>query len=632
MTGRLKAVRSGLPIAAFAAAGVFLFLLLRPAYISVLRRRMQAADPAAWAQLPTTGRVALLLPSDIATRYHDEACFAARVQQILLHGAPFNPYWREDRQTITMLHDCVSAYLVAAVAFLCRGDLNRTWVVAVALIGALWFLLFYALFKEWCGRDDVAVPLALFSILFPDLYVWLLDVNFNVHVTWVRFYSVFFQDRSFIRPQFYRLPSLFLSYLLLVALFRWTWLLASQKRLRPFAAAALGLGYGLMTFVHPFESVFGMASVTIFLLAVWLLAAPRETRLNLLTVVLAGLVVPGVYAFVMWVATDPRVRMDTLEMDGMVRSRHFYLITAVHALFAGFGLFQRSRESDETRRQTWLFLACSQAAAFACRNTQVLTGTMLLPFHYITLGSFTGCLMLFLWGSRALSGRSWWTARAGAAACAVILAWGAFNEKKAAENTYQLFGLPADAEAALDWTRGHLPMDALVLSLSMETNEEIVLYTQAHAQVPPASPPASGFFSKDQYLRKVAEELVTCRVDVDRFLAERWLDLKDKLPLLAEISRDAVERQRVNLRLYEPAEWFYPYVYADMTGTSEAQGRARLRELVAQTPPLSGPFYLWVNAQDEHLLKAPPESFGGALVYRNATVRIYEFDHADRRG
>ena len=148
---------------------MFFFLLLRPAYIVFLRHQLQARMPEQWAQMDTNGSFRLLVPKLYAARYHDEARYAARIQQVLVHGFPYNPYWREDRGIKGSLHDSIGIYLLSAVALLCGGNLTLTWVVAVALIGALWFLLFYAVFRTWSGRPDVAVPLARFSVLFADL-------------------------------------------------------------------------------------------------------------------------------------------------------------------------------------------------------------------------------------------------------------------------------------------------------------------------------------------------------------------------------------------------------------------------------------------------------------------------------
>ncbi|MFI5351020.1 MAG: hypothetical protein ACHQ2Z_15865, partial [Elusimicrobiota bacterium] len=245
-----------LPLAA--AVGIFGLLLVRPLDIVRLRGRMRRESPEAWAQLPTNGRFRLLLPYFTTNRYHDEALYASGVHEILRHGRPYSAYWPEKRGPDSWVQSSLGLYVIAGVAAVCGGDLNVAWCLTVALLGAAWFLLFYRVFLWWSGRKAVAYPLALFSILFPDFYEWLLDVNFNPRVSWERYVGVFFQHQAEIRPNFYRLPSYFLSMFLLSWLFIGAWRLAGQKTRRPVLAMLLGLGFGLMAWVHTFEFAFGM--------------------------------------------------------------------------------------------------------------------------------------------------------------------------------------------------------------------------------------------------------------------------------------------------------------------------------------------------------------------------------------
>ncbi|MBI4057615.1 MAG: hypothetical protein HY399_08730 [Elusimicrobia bacterium] len=607
------------------ALGLFCFLLFRPAYMACLRHQMQVRLPQEWAQLSTNGSFALLVPQLFASRYHDEAHYASRVHQIFLHGVPHNPYWREDRSPGSWVHDSVCFYLLAGISLLFGGNLNLTWIFTTALLGALWFLLLHRVFWWWCGRHEVAIPLALFSILFPDLYIWLLDINFNVTTNWERYAATFFQHHCTIRPQFYRLPSLFLSLFLLCLLLLKTWQFASRPQRYILGSMLLGLGYGFMALVHSYEFVFGMATLTVFLGTAWIFPQAKLCRANLIAIFLSALAATVGYAVFMILSVEPQARKDSLELMGLVHSHRPYLITLIHLLTAGFGLHQMRQETDPPRRAVWLLLTSAQLAVFLCRNSQVITGITMQPYHFIPMGSFLGCLMLFLWLSRTLSGKPWWDKRLGIAASLLIAVWAFSNEKASAERNYLMMGMPRDTEAALGWVRDRVVQDSLILSLSMETNQAVPLYTSAKVQVATISVPVAGPFSKEKFLYKIAQLLKTCRVDVDRFIQERWLLPKDLERVRTQGYREQSLLQKVDTLALEQGVWFYSYMHGNLSDQPILEAQQRLKALVTEVPPLKGPYYFWINEKDTPFIREPPERRGGNLVYRNNSVRIYEF-------
>jgi hypothetical protein len=613
------------------AAALFVFLLLRPVYISRLRARESARSPETWKRLTTNGSFNLLVPALVGTRYHDESLYAARVREVLLHGLPTNPYWPEDRGLGSWIHDCVSIFILSGFALLCGGNLTWAWAVAVAAVGAVWFLWFHALFHRWSGRDDVAVPLALFCILFPDFSRWLLDVNFNVSINLDRYAAVFFQVQSGIRPLFYRLPADFLSSLLLAGLFTLTWRMIGRQEKRVWPAALLGAAYGLLILVHAFTFAFGAATLAALAVVVWGFDFPAASRRAAAIALVSAGAVTACYLLLMTGTEDAQTRRDSLELVGLVKTHHFYLITLVHVLMAAFGARQLSRETDPERRAVWLVLIAAQGGAFLCRNAQVVLGVMMQPFHFIPLGSFFGSLMLFMWLAKTLSERRWWNRRAGMAAALTIAGWALLNEKASAEKTYRLFGLPKNEEAGLQWVRANAAKDALVLTLSMQTNENVPLYTQAKVMSAPIGLNVSGPFSKEKYYFKIAQLLKTSRADADRFLAERWVTPGEHEALRGRLYREEFTLQKADTDAFEAAEWFYPFMYGIDADAPSAEGRARIRALVAELPPLDGPYYLWVNARDEHLLREPPAAGGGRLVFENETVKIYSFPPAAAR-
>jgi hypothetical protein len=626
-------VSSPFRLAPWTAAGVFALLLVRPLGIAGLRAAAQRRDPDGWSRLSTNGSFTLLVPEAMTTRYHDEANYAARVHQILLHGVPSDPYWRDDRGAASWLPDCLALYLMAAPAALFGGNLTAAWIFAVAAVGTLWFLLFYRALRRWCGRDDVAVPLALFLTVFPDLTIWLLDVNFSLAQNWERYASVFFERRAETGPIFHRLPPHFLSSLLLYGLLVQLWRLTASPRRRTVAAAALGLGFGLMALVQAFEFSFGMAALGLFAASLWPPRQDEDARWNATVALGAACAASAAYVLLTARVLDAATRLEMLDLLGLVRTHRFYLVTVVHLLAAGAGLLLARREKAPERKLAWRLLACAQAAVFCCRNAQVLTGFSVQPYHYIPFGSFIGCAMVLLWASDALSRGTRWSARAGTAAVVALFAWGLANELTAAAETYRFFGLPRDVESGLDWVRKSLPRDALILSPSMEVNETVPLYTAATVQVPPASPsPTSGPYTSEIYFYHVAQLLKSGGLDPARFLNERWLLMPERDRVVAKMHADHIALHRFDVADFERAEWFYPMWYGASDDARVRAGRARIKALAAEVPGVAAPFYLWINARDRDLLSAPPESRGGRLVYENQSVRVYEFAREPENG
>ncbi|MBI4424306.1 MAG: hypothetical protein HY554_11290 [Elusimicrobia bacterium] len=611
-------------LCALFAAAVFLLLLSRPVYTRWLRADLRRSAPESWAKLPMSGGYATLLPQLFINRWHDEALFAARVNQILLHGRSVNPYWREDRGDRSWLHACLPAYLVAAVAFACGGDLNLAWDLSVALIGVLWFLLFRGVFLWASGRDSVAIPLALFSVAFPDLYVYFLDVNVSPRVNWDRLNSMFFQEHAAVLPRFRRLPNLNLTVLLLSGAVAATWRLVAGRG-GVVKAALVGAAYGLLAFAHLYEATFGLGILVAFAALAWRMEGDRAPRRDLLVAVAGALAVMGA-GFLLLSSGDPAAKRDMLEMMGAEYMRRPYKTTILHLLVGGWCLRQASREPEPGGRYAWLLLAAAQASAFVGRNAQVVPGVTVIPAHYITLGSFMGCLAALLALARLLGRAAWWDRRVAAAAIAGILALALSNEKALAERTFTMTGKPPDVEQALDWLKASTPKDTLVLTLSIEATEMLALYTGAKTVAAPASPPGVGVFTKDYFLGRVARLLKTLDADGERFLAERWLTPSEKGPVIGRMDVELRHLARVDREAFEQAEWFYPYIQANQSDAPILAGRRRVLELMKTLPPVAPPYYAWIGASDRRYLRKAPAALGGKLAFRNDTVELWRFD------
>jgi len=608
------------------AGAVFAFMWARPLYTVHLRHQMRSELPELWEHWPTNGPYAILLPQMAGNLYHDSALYAAAVHQIALHGLPVSPYFGGRRDFASWSHDFIAYYLIAGAGLLCGGDITMTWLMAQALTAMLWFLLLHAIFLRWSGKESIAAPLALFSVLFPDLYVWFLDVNFTPGVMRDRLAMIFAQNFTIpIRPIFYRMPTPFLSFLLLSWLLVGLWALASRKEPRPAAASALGAGFGLMAFVHPFEFLFGMMTLGFFTAITWQLKPPGAARRNALVAVVAGTIVSAGYFLLMTSVTDARLRRESMVILDLLYSHKFYKTSLIHLALAALAWRWQSREKEWPLRLGWLLLVCAQLAAFAGRNSQVITGLQLEPSRYLQLGSFFGCLMLFMKLAQVLAAKPWWKPKPAAALCVIIAMGALYNEKSAAEHTYKALGLPRDTQDAMLWVRSNAPDEAVFMSPSMITVMELPVYTQAKAFVPSLGALPTVLYSYDDYLRWTAQMLKTVGADVDKFLDLRW-------PLPAQKARifnEESSRQRLLGQADEGAldglEWSVPVPHnGDFSDEANLKARARIKEFYAQAAPAEGPYFVWINARDISLLTKFPALPAAQLVYQNPSVWIFK--------
>jgi hypothetical protein len=313
------------------------------------------------------------------------------------------------------------------------------------------------------------------------------------------------------------------------------------------------------------------------------------------------------------------------QIVGLEHAHRFYLVSLVHILLAGIGLFALRRETENWRRGAWLALIGLQLGVFAARASQVITGITVQPHHFIPIGSFFGCGIFLFPLTRWLAGRKWWNMAFALAVSSLVIIAAVSNDAVAARRSYRLFGLSQDLSAGLDWIAENLPKDSTVASLSMEVNEAIPLYTSSSVLVPPASPPVVTLFSKERYYQKVAQLLVACGADAPRFLNERWLIPREKVLVQTRMGKALHAGQDSAREDFEQSEWFHPFFWGVNEDGPVLTGRERIVQLTSVVPPLQRPYYVWLDDADSRFLNQPLSSRGGKLEFRNGSVAIYSF-------
>lgn len=601
------------------AAAVFVFFLIRPAAVLLLRHEAARVDPS-WASNPTGGRYAVLSPQLVGLRYFDESAYAARVHQVQLHGVPYTPYWREYRGLKHWLHEFLPYYLMAAGAATVGGDLDAAWAVIAAATAAAWFLLWLLVLRGACGKDEAAVPLALLPSLFPDLGFWLLDLNLSPAVQWERWRSVFLPVGAHALPHYHRLYSMHLSFLMVCLFLAGLWKLAAAGRSRHAASLALGLGSLALAYTHSFEYALAMGALAFFPLAAEFFGLPREARRNA-WLALAG----GLAGAVFYVLLDRSLRAPgevelLMKLAHAVPGRRFHPMTLVHLAAAAWMWARARREPDPAARPAWLLLACAQASAFCWRNAELVLGYDVQFFHVLPMAGTLAAAGFLLSLSRKAAASPGWR-RAAPALCAGLFAFGAVRELGAARAGYRALGLPADVQAGYEWLDANAPKDSLLLSTSMRVNMEAPIRTGVKVEAAPLNAPVLVLFGMDEYVARVARLLKTLRADPAAFGAARWLEPGAKAEVYKRLCRGVVERGMVDLEAVEPSLWFYAEPGASAHST--AAGRRRLVEEAAKAEPLRGPYYVWLDERDRAFLKEQPEQRGLAPVFRSGSVALY---------
>lgn len=605
---------------AFWAAAVFAVLMARPAAVALLRDRAARTDPA-WASNPANGRFAVLTPHLIGTRYFDESAYAARVHQVQIHGVPYTPYWREFRGLKHWLHEFIPYYLMAGAAAIVGGDLNLAWVTTAAVVGAGWFLLWFFFLLWACGRDHVAVPLALVMTLFPDIGFWLLDVNLDAATMLARWKSAFLPVGAHALPHYHRLYSMHLSFLFVCLLLTGLWRLAIVQRPRSGAAVSLGLCFAAMAFVHSFEFALGMAVISILPFAAWAFGLPEKARRALWTALGAALAGAAAYALLDRSMRGPEDVRLLMKLTHAVPGRRFHPMTIIHLAAAAWMWSRARRERTPGGAAAWLVLASAQAGVFLWRNAELLLGLDIQFFHFLPMAGTLAAAGLLVALSRRLAASPRWTRRAALGAATAAAALAATRDLAYARSAYRELGLPADAQAAYEWLDANAPTDALLLTPSMRVNMEAPIYTRVKVEAPPLNAPVLVIFGMDEYLTRVARLLKTLRVDPARFADARWLPPAAKAAVHDRVTSSVMERGEADLDALEEALWFY--AEAGASEQSASAGRRRLVELYGKSEPLTGPYYIWLDKRDRALLSELPERRGLRPVFARGSVSLY---------
>lgn len=608
------------------AAFTFLSFFLVPSRVASLRRRLERRAPEQWAAVTNNGPFRSVSPyEDLG--YSDEGLYAARVRQTALHGLPYGP-WSGHRTFRSWLFDSLMFYPVAAFVWICGGDLTYGWVLARAALGTCWFLMILLILRAYSREEKCSLVAGTFAFFFLDTLRETVGLLFHL-----------FQDPSTMVSRVKYVPgTLFLPISLFLRMpvpsVGLLWLAAGiaaavglglSSRRRLFGSIAVGLFCGLLCLVHFFDWV--SCVLALFLLAAAMRmdrASSAAGRANLSTAAATAAVVSAAYYLLAKSLTEDLMR-DLIDRSG-TWGRHFSPVSIPIMLLALL-FWALGRRREGAQRWFWYSAAALEAAAALLANLSLALGyDLMFPDHAVHPAAFMAILALMCWGlERAAVVRR--LAPQALTVTAFICCWSVFRSKAWADLHYKLYGIPQDVAAASRWLDDHAPKDSTLASISAPLTWLLPSELEMRFPVTVANPVCGEPVRTDDNLRAFASVLTTLDVDVARMGDERWRHAAEINVARGEIENltgntdwDAMERSLWPFFLIDVAPW--------RAGALQTAW-ARIETYAREARPLPRPFYAWIQERDAALLRRPPETLGGRLVYRNASVKLFLFPKAD---
>lgn len=596
----------GLCLAGMASVG---FVEVR--YSDYLRKQHQTQSPESWRTLSFNGSTNFLVPWVLG----ENELYAAKVNQIRLHGFPYDPFIRENRDFSSWIPNAATFYAIALMS-LPFERIQTAWITIQYAVLLVWFCLLVLVFRKMADSPRADFPAYLLASLIPfclsNVFMGLsLDFSCPNPGKWA--WLLFNMGHMKLRAiELLRLGSpLVTQFFLLIWLSGIVLYLGRSPRRPVFLTAAIGLLGGGLVLVHYFEWSYGMATLGVL----WALSLFRsewkEYRGSLSILLAAACVTSLVFLKLVTAQVDPSV----IARTGLEHARRFDLGSLLLLIVGGWAAWRAPSRGSGPAKIFWALLGSALIAGFAAVNLSLLTGVYLQNFLYYRCAYFFLSLVFSAWLLEKASVSERFNRSAGALVV-LLLTVTLFNAKSFAEKHYRICALPLSWEQGLDWLNGRLAKDDKVLSLSPFVTRLLPVYTPAKLQVSDGFP-VNSKMTTDANLERMAVMLKTLSVNPERFLAQ-WSSDPSAIRELGSTGESGIAG--------------VDRCWGIVLGHASSDQETFPSRIAADYPsakPLDEPFYVWVNRWEKPWFEVPPERQPGLeRVYQNEEVEIY----ASRRG
>lgn len=579
--------------------------LVEVKYVDYLRKQHQIQAPEHWRTLPFNGSSNYLVPWVLG----ENELYAAKVNQIRLHGIPCDPFIQENRGFSSWIPNAVTFYAIALMS-LPFDRIQTAWVTIQYVMLLLWFLMLYGLFRKLIPSPRVVFPVYLLAALIPlCLFNGFIGLSVDMSCpnpgkwAWLLLNVGHAKLRAI---EFLRMTSPLITQFFMIAWMTLIMLYLATLRRSFFFSLLIGLLGGGLVLVHYFEWSYAMASLGILFSVTLIRPEWREFRGSVATLFAAACVMSMVFLK----AITSEVDVSVLARTGIEHVRRFDKSSIILLIFGMGAVYRASFRATRPAQVFWLMIGSALLAGFCAINLSLVTGVYLQNFLYYRCANFFLSLAFSAWIiEKAEKGD--WLNRNAKAAIVLVLAVTLFNAKSFAEKHYQICALPAAWEQGFEWLRQNAPKDGKVLSLSPFVTRLLPVYTPVKLQVSDGFP-VNSKMPTGKNLEKMAIMLKTLSVDPERFLSD-WSNDATKIQqawISGECNLAEIDR-------------CWPIVLGHASFDQSTFPKIILSDY-AEVQPLRESFYVWVNRWEKPWFTVPPEKRAGwEEVYRNQDVEIY---------
>jgi len=597
------------------ALALFSVCLFEYIYIQHLRAKLWHEPPESWAATPYDGSTNLLLP----WTFEDQVHYAAKVNQIRIHGVPYNPFFADQRSLRSAMADGLCFYIIALLSSPFK-HLSTAWLYVSYALMVAWLLALYAFFRTHVARHPVRPLLILFVsvLILVTADAWIpLRVDFSIPNAGKLLTALINIDTYKWRGlEFMRLTSPLLTLLLMVP---WLGGLIRSLSGRPSAIKGVfvGLSAALFYFVHFYNWTFVLGTLGVLAAASLVVPHFHQDRRVVWPAFLMMIVGMAPWIYLAVRETDKSV----LERAGMIHVFHFD-VGAVFPIALGLWTLAAGRRAGaKLSSPFWRVMGAASIAGGVILNADLVLRFSVQKYLWYRELNLVLILMagagLLIW----LEKRSRSDLHAGYA-IAGLLGILFFNNKCFAERYFVSAALPRTWEQALDWSNQNLDKDTKVLTVSALMTQLLPVYTRVKLQAGDGFPILSDVSTEDN-LRRLAVLLKTLSIPKEKFIQERWYhepgatDVPKRLRGFAPLENSLYETNwSVTMGHYAGLDKGRPYAAGHL--------KEMLDRVYSSAQALQEDYYVWLNNADDHLLDiGADERKDFHVVYRNAGVRIY---------